>query len=111
MVPVNDPPLPDSSRQPMQQRLPASSESLHELKQHMLRSLAVVGIRYPIQAGASCFCAIFSNTAFRPALAEISWIFAFVMLGFCPTQNVAAQNQRAKNTDDLRMASTPTYSA
>src|SRR5947199_6373381 len=109
MVPVNDPPLPDSSRQPMQQRLPASSESLHELKQHMLRSLAVVGIRYPIQAGASCFCAIFSNTAFRPAAAEISWIFAFVTFGFWPTQNDAAHSQTAMRTISLRMILAPAY--
>src|SRR5437588_6681035 len=98
MVPVNDPPLPDSRRQPIQQRLPAFSEALHELKQHMLRSLGVVGMRYPTQAGASCFCAIFSSTAFRPALAEISWIFAFVTLGFWAAQNDAAHSQTAMRT-------------
>jgi hypothetical protein len=48
----------------------------------MVRSLAAVGMLYPIQIGAVCFCTSPSTVALRPADAETSCTLAFEIFGF-----------------------------
>src|SRR5579872_4609928 len=80
----------------MQHLLPWLSDWFQESKQHMVRSLAAVGIRYPIQAGASCFCAVASIVCFNPAAAESSCSLALVTLGFCAALSEASISVKMK---------------
>src|SRR5689334_11122965 len=89
-VPLNELPFSDSIRQPMQHLFAAASKLLSESKQHIVRSLAAVGIRYPIQSGAVCFCTRPSTAALRPAAAESSCNLAFEIFGLGAASCAAA---------------------
>src|SRR5215467_13938154 len=86
-------------RQPQQE--PCEPCSLQESKQHIVRSLAAAGMRYPIQSGPACFSRE-STAGLRPLEAEISCTLALVSRGFCAQSREPATTSNAANETNLR---------